>query len=61
MEEIKVPKLYELHCPLCGKAVGVMGERTETFSQTVAWCKTCRAEFTMHYFKVIIGRKELKT
>ena len=45
--------LYDLFCPLCNHSLHVQGERTETFSQYVAYCKHCKCEFTVHYFKAV--------
>ena len=57
MEYAKPQVLKELHCPMCCKSVGVKGERTETFSQYVAYCKDCKCEFTVNYFKAVIYAK----
>ena len=44
---------YDLFCPICSHSIGVRGEKTEGFSQYVAWCKNCRCEFVVNYFKVV--------
>lgn len=43
---------HDVFCPICNHSIGVYGERTETFSQYVAYCKHCRQEFVLNYFKV---------
>lgn len=45
-------QLIELFCPICQHTMNVLGERTETFSQFVAYCRRCGCEFTTNYFKV---------
>lgn len=49
--------LYEVHCPICRESVGVIGEKTETYSQYVAYCKECGQEFTVNNFRVKIYMK----
>jgi hypothetical protein len=50
---------YDLFCPICNRSVGVAGERTETYSQYVAYCKHCKCEFTVSYFKATAYRQPL--
>ncbi|MBO5664738.1 MAG: hypothetical protein J6T97_06925 [Bacteroidaceae bacterium] len=46
--------LYDVFCPLCNHSVGVRGERTaEIYHQYVAWCKHCKTEFVISYFKAV--------
>ena len=46
-------KLIELFCPQCQHTLNVLGERTEIFRQYVAYCKQCRCEFTVNYFRAV--------
>lgn len=44
-------KQYELFCPICQHSVGVEVERTETYHQHVAYCRNCKTEFVVNFFK----------
>ena len=44
--------LHDLFCPICNHSIGVRGEKTDTFHQYVAYCRHCKCEFTVNYFKV---------
>lgn len=44
---------YELHCPVCGNFTGDKVHRTEQYSQYIAYCKPCKCEFTVYYFKYV--------
>ena len=50
MDNMHKPE-YDLFCPLCNHSIGVRGERTDTFHQYVAYCKHCKCEFTINFFK----------
>jgi len=45
--------IYDLHCPLCSKPTGDAVQKTELYSQYIAYCKSCKCEFTVYYFKTV--------
>lgn len=50
MSEFK--PLYDLFCPICNHSIGVRGERTgDIYNTYVAYCKHCKTEFQVHYFR----------
>ena len=45
--------VYDLFCPLCKRPTGDKGQKTELYSQYIAYCKVCKCQFTVYYFKYL--------